>query len=139
MSAEPSSSNPQESPIDYLSQPRYKERVALIKYSITFSGAAVAFLVSAKTQLGLQISSDLLRMTLLAWGITIVSGLLQYVFSYREAGYHQRLPMGLRKKIIPKLELIVLYVVLFIHPVAMVLGLILTVIGLWNAFPANSQ
>lgn len=120
---------------DFLSESKYKERVSVLKYSITFSGAAVAFLVSAQNQLALQIPSDLLRPTLLSWGITIVSGFLQYVLSYREAGYHQRLPMGLRKRIIPKAELVLLYIVMFIQPLAMFASLALTVAALWKAFP----
>lgn len=120
---------------DFLSESKYKERVNVLKYSITFSGAAVAFLVSAKTQLGLQIPSGLLRLTFLGWGITLVTGFLQYVLSYREAGYHQRLPMGLHRKIIPKIELVLLYIVMFVHPMAMFAALSLTVATFWKAFP----
>jgi hypothetical protein len=120
--------------IGQLSDNRYKERVALIKYSLTFSGAAAAFLISISTKQDSLLHLKDIKFILLIWGVTIISGFLQYVLSYREVYYHRHLMSGLRKQIIPRVELFLLYIMMFVHPFAMLIGLIMTSIFLWSAF-----
>lgn len=119
--------------IGQLSREKYAERVNVIKYSITFAGAAVAFLVTAKTKLDFDISQTTLKLMLAFWGSAIFTGFLVYILSYREVWYHHKLNEGLRKKLIPKVELPLLYFVLFAHPVLMILSIGYTVIALWKA------
>jgi len=120
-----------------LSLEKYKERVKVIRYSVTFAGGAAAFLVTAKTELALEIEAHLLKYSLLFWGATIFTGFLQYILSYREVWYDQRLPRGaLRKKLFFPVELALLYAVLALHPILMICSIVFTVFTLWRAFPA---
>lgn len=123
-----------EEKIGQLSREKYEERAKVIKYSITFSGGAVAFLVTATTKWELSIDPLILKITLLLWGTTIFTGFMVYIFSYREVWYHQRLPKGLRKKIMPIIELILLYIAMFIQAPALFFSVAFTAFGLWKAF-----
>ena len=119
--------------IGQLSREKYAERVNVIKYSITFAGAAVAFLVTAKTKLNFDISQSTLKLMLAFWGSAIFTGFLVYILSYREVWYHQKLTKGLRKLIIPRVELSLLYFVLYAHPVLMFISIGYSVVALWQA------
>jgi len=116
-----------------LSKEKYKERVAILTYSITFAGSAVAFLITAKEKLGVNISNFDLKIMLIFWGVTVLTGFGEYILSYREVWYHQRLPNGLRKQLIPKIELALLYLVMFIHPISMFAAIIYSIISLWRS------
>lgn len=119
--------------VGQLSKEKYTERVNVIKYSITFAGAAVAFLVTAKTKLNFDIPQNTLKLMLAFWGSAIFTGFLVYILSYREVWYHQRLNEGFRKSLIPRVELSLLYFVLFAHPVLMIVSIAYTVVALWKA------
>jgi hypothetical protein len=49
--------------IGQLSEKKYTERVSALKYSITFAGSAVAFIITAKTKLNIDIPTNDLKFT----------------------------------------------------------------------------
>lgn len=114
---------------------KYQERSKIIKYSLNFSGIAVAFIITAKTNLDVHVDSQNLRIILLFWGITIFSGYLAYILSYREVYYHHLLPIGLRRKIFPILEILLLYITMIVQPIAMLISIGITAFHIWKAFP----
>lgn len=114
---------------------KYNERVKVLRYSIGFAGSAVAFLITAKTKLGLDFSMELFKYILFLWGATIFTGFLAYILSYREVWYLQRLPIkGLRRKFFFPIELTAHYIVITLHPLLMITSICLSVYSLWGAF-----
>ena len=119
--------------IGQLGREKYAERVNVVKYSITFAGAAVAFLVTAKSELNFDISQSTLKLMLAFWGSAIFTGFLVYILSYREVWYHPKLKEGSLKARTLKVESSLLYFFLYAHPVLMFLSIVYTVVALWNA------
>lgn len=117
---------------DPLTPDKYQERAKILQYSLTFSGAAVAFLVTAQTQLRVLANPHTLKWPLLFWGLTIFLAFLAYVLSYRVIWSHPTLPR-LRRYVVP-LELVSLDIVLFFHPLAFIGAVALTFWVLWHAF-----
>ena len=76
---------PEAKPLKLLQPDQYEERAKVLQYTITFSGAAVAFLITAKEKLGLNVSLLWLKILLGAWGLTIFLGFMEYAMSYHEA------------------------------------------------------
>lgn len=58
---------------------QYEKRAQVLQYTLTFSGAAVAFLVTAKEKLGFNLSPGQIKWLLGLWGLTILLGFAQYV------------------------------------------------------------
>jgi hypothetical protein len=102
---------------------------------LTFSGAAVAFIVTAEEKLHFNIAPKDLRWVLLSWGLTIFFGFTVYILSYREVWYYEECPDTTWKKVIFWPEYVTLYAALIIHPVAMLLSIALTVLRLWENTP----
>jgi len=119
-------------PKDPLTPDKYKERATILQYSLTFSGAAVAFLVTAQTQLHILADPQTMKCPLLLWGVTIFLAFLAYVLSYRAIWSHPTLPR-FRKYIVP-VELVSLDIVLFFHPLAFIGAIFSTFWVLWRAF-----
>lgn len=116
-----------------LSPERYAERVQLYKYSITFAAAAVAFLITAREKLNVSIDGRSLKILLVSWGIAIFTGFSVYVLSYREVWYYRLLPDEDRNKTSEKVELFLIYAVMFLHVISMLFSVVFTTVSLWNS------
>jgi hypothetical protein len=116
-----------------LSPERYTERIQLYKYSITFAGAAVAFLVTASEKLNVSIDGRSLKILLASWGLAIFTGFAVYVLSYREVWYYRLLPDEDRNKRSEKVELFLIYAMVYLHLVSMLFSVAFTTISLWNS------
>ncbi len=116
-----------------LSPERYKERVELYKYSITFAAAAVAFLVTAREKLNVSIDGRSLRILLASWGLAIFTGFAVYVLSYREVWYYRLLPETDKHKPSEKVELFLIYAMMYLHVISMLFSVVFTTISLWNS------
>lgn len=118
------------SKISRLPQDKYAARVELLKYSITFAGAAVAFVITAIEKLSVRLEPTKLKWLLASWGLVIFTGFVMYVLSYRETWYYPRI--GDRWSWAEKLERYTLYVALFMHPLLMLFAAGSTVYVLWK-------
>ena len=116
-----------------LSLERYAERIQLYKYSITFAGAAVAFLITAREKLNVGIGGPSLKILLASWGLAIFTGFGVYVLSYREVWYYRLLPDEDRNKASEKVELILIYIMMYLHVISMLFSVAFTTVSLWNS------
>jgi hypothetical protein len=119
-----------------LSVEKYRERVSVLRYSIAFSGAASAFLVKARVDLGFALGGKcLLHWTLFCWGMAIVTGFLAYVLSYREVWYHQREGRDGSHwhRTLRAIEVGLVYVSLTLHVFLMIGSNVLTAIVFWRS------
>jgi hypothetical protein len=118
-----------------LTKNKYRERTKVLQYSLTFSGAAVAFIVTAKEKLGFSFPSSNLKWVLLAWGVTIFASFVQYILSYREVWYYESKEPTDKKRFLFWPEYILLYGSIFVQPIAMLISIILTVLLLLKGLP----
>jgi ABC-type transport system involved in cytochrome c biogenesis permease subunit len=116
-----------------LSPERYTERIQLYKYSITFAGAAVAFLITAREKLNVSIDGRSLKILLASWGVAIFTGFAVYVLSYREVWYYRLLPDEDRNKTSEKIELFLIYAMMYLHVISMLFSVAFTTVSLWNS------
>jgi hypothetical protein len=116
-----------------LSLERYKERVELYKYSITFAAAAVAFLVTAREKLNVNIDGRSLKILFASWGAAIFTGFAVYVLSYREVWYYRLLPEKDKNKPSEQIELFLIYAMMYLHVISMLFSVVFTTVSLWNS------
>jgi hypothetical protein len=116
-----------------LSPERYKERIELYKYSITFAAVAVAFLVTAREKLNVSIDGSSLKILLASWGTAIFTGFAVYVLSYREVWYYRLLPEKDKNKASEKVELLLIYLTMYLHVISMLFSVVFTTVSLWNS------
>ncbi len=116
-----------------LSPERYTERVQLYKYSITFAAAAVAFLITAREKLNVNIDGRSLKTLLASWGLAIFTGFAVYVLSYREVWYYRLLPDEDRNKTSEKVELFLIYAMMYLHVISMLFSVVFTTVSLLNS------
>lgn len=106
---------------------KYRERVSLLRFTISLCGAVAAFLVTVSKDANIEFNRAILSYTLLVWGISMTSGVGAYVLSYREIWYHPRLPeKSIRKRYIAPVEFFFVYLFLVFHPLSLIVALIMT-------------
>jgi hypothetical protein len=76
-----------------------------------------------------------LKWVLLAWGVTIFAGFVQYILSYREVWYYGTYENS-KYKLIFWPEYVLLYTAIIVHPIAMLISIALTVLLLLRSLPS---
>ena len=108
---------------------KYRERVNVLKFTIGFTGVAIGFLVSLKSNTDLSFDISFFKLTIILWCTSLIMGIVAYILSYREVWYFGILPdKSLRKKILFPIEYVLVYIALVAHPVLIVIAVVCSLI-----------